>query len=89
MKTREDTLIPYCIHLKDNNLLINRSFDPAYPGLDIEIVPNKETTSVSNPRILIEQNTETSIIRALIWDNPDEEDYTKEIQLYPAVNNDA
>ena len=53
--------------------------DPDYPGIDVEFVSddyNEET--LSRPRVLFEKPTDYKL-RVLIWDDADNEDYTKEI----------
>lgn len=55
--------------------------DDGYPGIDIEYIPDKEDEqAVSRPRVLVEW-PEKEQLRALIWNNPSEEDYTQEIVL--------
>ena len=60
------------------------SEDPDYPGIWVEFVRDDEPeTTVSRPQILFEQpqyyNKDDA--RVLIWDNPDDEDFTKEINF--------
>ena len=76
----------YKVPMKNGYLEIIASFDKDYPGLDIEFIPDKYEMK-TNPRVLIEQDNydkkedEPATLRALIWDNPGLEDYTKELIL--------
>ena len=55
------------------------SSDPNYPGIDVEFVPNNyNSETLSIPRGLFEKPADGEL-RALIWDDADNEDYTKEI----------
>ena len=50
-----------------------------YTGIDIEFVADNENENVlSRPRIVFEYPTDGKL-RVLIWDDKDNEDYTKEI----------
>lgn len=66
-------------------LIATPSTDPNYPGIDIEFIADKENPNdISNPRVLIEQITEDTnkhTIRALLWNNPSQEDYSHKIEL--------
>lgn len=60
--------------------------DPMYPGIDVEFIPDANHVQeydqdLSRPRVLIEKPQDDHQIRALIWNNPKNEDYTEEIQL--------
>ena len=56
------------------------SMDPDYPGIDIEFISDNESKeALSRPRILFEKPIEDGDLRALIWNNPHNEDYSKEI----------
>ncbi len=72
------------IRLPNGYLVATISQDPEYPGIDVEYVDdNDKGTNLSRPRVLIEAPVEDSgLIRALIWNNPKDEDYTEEIELY-------
>lgn len=67
------------VKIKDGYLIATRSPDPDYPGIDIEYVTNDESQELSQPRVLIECPKETNILRCLIWDDPNNEDYSEEI----------
>lgn len=56
------------------------SNDDEYPGVDVEFISENDDKleNVSRPRILLEQPVGKPL-RILIWDNPDSEDYTREI----------
>jgi hypothetical protein len=76
------------VPLKDTGLAeyltVEQSMDPDYPGVDITMaskVIDKTDLVVTYPRVCIEQNTSTGQVRVLIWDDPLNEDYTREIPL--------
>lgn len=57
----------------------NASSDPDYPGIDVEFVSDNDVgETLSRPRVLFEKPVDDNL-RALIWDDADNEDYTKEI----------
>lgn len=74
------------VPVKDGQLIATTSTDPNYPGIDIEFIPEKENINhMSNPRVLVEQttdDTDTNYIRAIVWNNPSQEDYSHNIKLY-------
>lgn len=62
-------------------LVATISPDEDYPGIDIEYVPDKyNSESLSRPRVLVEWPHD-GVLRALIWNNPNDEDYTEDITL--------
>lgn len=79
------------IELEESNKLQTRvrggvleatvSPDADYPGIDIEFIPDERTDNVCNPRVLVEKLRDSNILRALIWADPDKEDYTEEVIL--------
>ena len=57
----------------------NPSSDPDYLGIDVEFVPDSyDGETLSMPRVLFEKPIDDKL-RVLIWDDADNEDYTKEI----------
>lgn len=67
------------VKTKGGYLLATDSGDIDYPGIDIEFIANNENENVlSRPRIVFEYPTDGKL-RVLIWDDKDNEDYTKEI----------
>jgi hypothetical protein len=51
-----------------------------YPGIWVEYVDDDENgEKLSRPQALMEADPETGKIRLLVWDDPDSEDYTREI----------
>lgn len=69
------------IRVKNGYLEAAISPDPNYPGIDIEYIPDDKTRErLSRPRVLVEY-PEDDTLRALIWNDPMNEDYTKEIKL--------
>lgn len=56
--------------------------DENYPGIDVEFVPNKpQEDALSFPRVLVEKPLESDNLRAVIWANPNDEDYSDEIKF--------
>lgn len=54
--------------------------DPNYPGISVEFIPDYTNRNVlSYPRVLMEKPTESECLRALLWEKPDDEDFTTEI----------
>lgn len=79
------------VRLKDTGLgeylKVEQSQDPDYPGVDIEFasrVVDGTDAAVTYPRVCIEQNKDSGQVRVLIWDDPLNEDYTREIPLTDA-----
>lgn len=68
------------VEVEGGRLIATASLDPEYPGIDVEFVPNQETCKASTPRILIEQPKGENL-RALVWGNPDKEDYTVKVEF--------
>ena len=57
------------------------SYDPDYPGIDVDfIAENKSEHALSYPRILFEYPVDGEL-RALVWNNPNSEDYAEEILM--------
>ena len=55
------------------------AYDINYPGIDIEFVAdNDKGEHMSRPRVLFEKPVDGEL-RVLIWEDPNDEDYTKEI----------
>lgn len=74
------------IRVKGGWLVATISQDPDYPGIDIEYVADCDKgQNLSRPRVLIECPMENNELRALIWNNPNSEDYTEEITLLSEV----
>ena len=77
----------YCLPLAGGHLDIRVHPDPMYPGLDIEFISDKEPENkLSRPRVLIEKpiNEDSHLcerLRAVIWADRDQEDYTDAIEL--------
>lgn len=72
------------IRLPNGYLIATISQDPDYPGIDVEYVDdNDNVADLSRPRVLIEAPVDDNgRIRALIWNDPTNEDYEEEIELY-------
>lgn len=77
----------YGIELPDGSVLRLDVVDSdEYPGLDIELISKDDKRGESRPRILIEKPFDDCLekydtLRALIWSNPKNEDYTHEINF--------
>lgn len=80
----------YGIPLANGVLRIDVCPDPLYPGIDIEFVPNDDTTNnstpITRPRVLIEapideSTNEQNNLRVLVWGRHDSEDYSDEIEF--------
>lgn len=74
----------YALPIKNGHLDIRVMTDPCYPGLDIEYFSNKEDDISqeefgTRPRVLIENNE--GLLRALVWGDPQSEDYTEDIDF--------
>ena len=69
------------VKVKGGCLVATISLDPDYPGIDVEYISDRDMgENMSRPRVLVEWPHE-DVLRALIWNNPHSEDYTKEITL--------
>lgn len=67
------------VKIEGGYLRADASQDPNYPGIDIEFVADKEDDGcLSRPRILFEKPLGGDL-RALVWNNPNSEDYEEEI----------
>ena len=67
------------VKTKGGYLWATDSGDIYYPGIDVEfIADNEDKNALSRPRILFEYPTDGKL-RVLIWDDKDNEDYTREI----------
>ena len=67
------------VKVEGGYLRANPSSDPDYPGIDVEFVPdNYNGETLSMPRVLFEKPIDDKL-RVLIWDDADNEDYTKEM----------
>lgn len=74
------------VRVKNGWLVATKSPDPDYPGIDVEYIVDNDKIKVkdalSRPRVLIEYPTDDSYsLRALIWNNPHNEDYEEAVDL--------
>lgn len=74
------------VRVKNGWLVATKSSDPDYPGIDIEYVADNERVKandmLSRPRVLIEYPSKgVESLRALIWNNPHNEDYEEAVAL--------
>ena len=69
--------------IPEGQFMVDVSSDPEYPGIDVEFVPHNESENhLSQPRVLLEwPKEEDSKLRALIWADPNSEDYTDKIEF--------
>ncbi len=77
-----ETGVTYVLPIKNGQLRLDVCPEEDYPGIDVEYVSDSEDknrTKASLPRVVIECPKDTNELRALVWNNPDEEDYTDEI----------
>ena len=67
------------VRVKGGNLVASASRDSAYPGIDVEYVPDvDEGDQASAPRVLFEY-PEDGELHALVWTDKDKEDYTHKL----------
>lgn len=74
------------VRVKNGWLVATKSTDPDYPGIDVEYIADSDKINVkdvlSRPRVLIEYPSNGSdSLRALIWNNPYNEDYEEAVDL--------
>lgn len=70
------------VSVKDGMLKATIATDSYNPGIDIEYISDNDNgTDLSRPRVLVENPECGNALRCLIWDNPQNEDFTKEISL--------
>ena len=69
------------VKVKGGYLMATISQDPHYPGIDVEYIAKDDNgQNLSRPRVLVEYPLDDKL-RALIWTDPNDEDFTDEIQL--------
>lgn len=69
------------VRVEGGYIVARKSPDPAYPGIDVEFVPDDEDdAALSVPRVLMEK-ANGQPLRALVWGNKAVEDYTSEIRF--------
>ena len=62
-------------------LVATKSQDPEYPGIDVEYIADDDNGQMmSRPRVLVEYPV-NDCLRVLIWNNPNNENYTEDITL--------
>lgn len=65
-----------------NGYIVVSEASTDYPGIWLEYIDNNDNgQNLSRPQVLMEADTETGKVRLLIWDNPNSEDYTREIRF--------
>lgn len=56
--------------------------DIDYPGIDIEyILENDDSNILTRPRVLMEKPADSNQLVAMIWSDPDNEDYSQKISF--------
>lgn len=69
------------VKVKGGHLVATISQDPHYPGIYVEYIAKDDSgQNLSRPRVLVEYPLDDKL-RALIWNDPNNEDFTEEIQL--------
>lgn len=69
------------VKVRGGELVATASYDPGYPGIDIEFVAdNNNESDLSRPRVLFE-SPKTGKLRVLVWADKNSEDYTHEIEF--------
>ncbi len=67
------------VEVEGGYLYATISADPDYPGICVEFVADDESDEdLSRPTVLIEKPLDDEL-RALVWGNKNDEDYTTEI----------
>lgn len=79
--------VPLKVETKFGTLIADAATDPDYPGIDVEFIRNgDEKESGTRPRVLIEIPQEDPVLRCLIWNDPNSEDYSDEIEFkFPII----
>ncbi len=72
-----------CMYSKLGKLVASPSFDPDYPGIYINFIPNDD--SIEIPLVLAEYFPDNYEIR-LIWGDTENEDYTYKIAIIKLKN---
>lgn len=69
------------VRVEGGYLIATESGDTDYPGICVEfIADNENDNALSRPSVLIEKPV-CGELRALIWDDEEQEDYTREIRF--------
>ena len=70
------------VKVKGGELVATKTFDPEYPGIDIEFISDsdKGSSALSRPRVLFECTKEGKL-RVLVWADEDNEDYTPKVEF--------
>lgn len=68
------------IKVEGGRLVATKSGDLAYPGIDVEFIPDNQEETLSRPRVLFEK-PKGEVLRMLIWDDENNEDFTKQIKF--------
>ena len=69
------------VRVNGGYLIAIESGDTDYPGICVEFVAdNERDDALSRPSVLIEKPVGGEL-RALIWDDEEQEDYTREIRF--------
>lgn len=78
---REGGQIEFEVRLPSSVIDGNISCDPEYPGIDLEYVPpfENEENPTTRPRVVMEMPSSTRELSAMIWSDPNSEDYSRKI----------
>ena len=74
----EDKKEDFTVQVEGGHLHAYKTGDIDYPGVCVEFVPDEPNESVSTPTVVVEKPTGEDL-RALVWGDNDNEDYTAEI----------
>lgn len=67
------------VKVSGGTIIASVTGDKDYPGIDVEFVSDKDSDEgISRPRVLFEK-PKGGKLRVLVWDDKDNEDFTKEI----------
>lgn len=68
------------IKVEGGRLVATKTGDISYPGIDVEFIPDNQKETLSRPRVLFEK-PKGEALRVLIWEDEDNEDFTKQIKF--------
>ena len=69
------------LKLENGIIRVTQGLDSEYPGIDIEFIANNDNgENASRPRVIMEKPKGENV-RVLVWDDPNQEDYTHDIEF--------
>lgn len=70
------------VKVNGGHIVATVSPDPDYPGIDVEYVADNDIGEyLSRPRVLFEKPLDADNVRALIWADKNQEDYTDDFEF--------